>query len=793
MTRRRLYNPAQLTRGELKASFVARQNTLARMLSLIGEQPPGHPCQHMMIVGPRGMGKTTLGLRFLHEIEDTPELAVQWQPVAFHEENYEIGDLADFWLAALRHLAGATGDPRWADRAEALARDETDTYRCEGYALSALMDYCQESGKRLVLFVENIDIVFSQFRDEREAHALRAALIERSELLLLGSANTVFQAIRSRGEAFYEFFRLFILEGLGPEETRRVFAALSEREDPDRDPGRLETMRRLTGGNPRLLGLACRMLIESPLGSAFEDLERLIDEQTPYFKARIEELPVQARKVFHCLAEGWRPMLAREVSGAAKLSSSHASAQLKQLVNRGYARELRLSNEKRARYEVGDRFYNIYYLLRFSRGNRERLERLVAFLHDLFGPAAMRTMYPAALETLRAGGRPAGEASDLLAVLARRVAGDEGFEGREDWLREAVALAGPDEPATGEIGGIVEGRLAEAQGEVRIAFEKSPRDAAGWRSQGEALEKRGHYEEAVAAFERSAECAGPNDPPGVRHEAASALLAQGRVLCRLDRDDEAVASLGRVARYVHGSDPVEMRHTVVHALACEVILLRELERFDALTGIAPRAPDHVHPDDPPSLRHYASNLLAAVGSFLLLYDKKLREAEAALRTAVDLDSRNGQAWGLLARAIVHRDDDACLPEVAACIRRAVEAGLEDPAILFSSLILLANRGLLANSGAWAEALGWFEHALRAGGDDFRENARSDATDFLVRAAAAGHARRVRQVMENANLTEQLEPLWHAVRAELGEDLEPLPAEIMAAVADVRERFAAAGA
>ena len=434
MTRRRLYNPAQLTRGELKASFVARQNTLARMLDLIGEQPPGHPCQHMMIVGPRGMGKTTLGLRFLHEIEDTPELAAQWRPVAFHEENYEIGDLADFWLAALRHLAQATGDPRWANRAEALARDETDTYRCEGYALSALMDYCQESGKRLVLFVENIDIVFSQFRDEREAHALRAALIERSELLLLGSANTVFQAIRSRGEAFYEFFRLFILEGLGPEETRRVFAALSE-EDPDREPGRLETMRRLTGGNPRLLGLACRMLIESPLGSAFEDLERLIDEQTPYFKARIEELPVQARKVFHCLAEGWRPMLAREVSEAAKLSSSHASAQLKQLVNRGYARELRLPNEKRARYEVGDRFYNIYYLLRFSRGNRERLERLVAFLHDLFGPAAMRTMYPAALETLRA--RPARRGG----VRPARRPGPPRRRGRG--LRGARRLAAP--------------------------------------------------------------------------------------------------------------------------------------------------------------------------------------------------------------------------------------------------------------------------------------------------------------------------------------------------------------
>ena len=96
------------------------------------------------------------------------------------------------------------------------------------------------------------------------------------------------------------------------------------------------------GGNPRLLALACRLLIESPLGSAVEDLDRLIDEQTPYFKARIEDRPGQARKVFHCLSEGSKPLLAKEVAAAANLSSSHASAQLKQRLEKGYAREIRL-------------------------------------------------------------------------------------------------------------------------------------------------------------------------------------------------------------------------------------------------------------------------------------------------------------------------------------------------------------------------------------------------------------------------------------------------------------------
>ena len=73
MIRRRLYNPAQLTPGELKESFVAREETLTEMLRVIGGQMPGRPCQHMMLIGPRGMGKTTLGLRFLYGGRGRPE------------------------------------------------------------------------------------------------------------------------------------------------------------------------------------------------------------------------------------------------------------------------------------------------------------------------------------------------------------------------------------------------------------------------------------------------------------------------------------------------------------------------------------------------------------------------------------------------------------------------------------------------------------------------------------------------------------------------------------------------
>ena len=534
--RQRIYNPAQLTPEELKASFIARHETLALLLRLLVEQRPDHPCQHVLLVGPRGMGKTTLGLSFLQAVREDADLTAKWQPVPFPEESYEIGDLADFWLAALRHLTQATGEERWRNRADGLQSDERDPERLATYALAALLDFCEERGKRLILFVENLDLVFSQLSDEREIHALREALMGHAEILLLGSANAVFDKISSHGEPFYEFFRTVPLRGLQRDECRRLLHALADQESNqlsarlELEEGRLEAIRRLTGGNPRLLVLACRMLLESPLAPAFEDMERLIDEQTPYFKARIEELPPQARKVFHSLAKAWAPLLTREVAADAKLGSSHASSQLRQLIDKGMVQEVRLEGETRTRYEVSDRFYNLYYLLRFSRSGRSRLENLVDFLHQLFGPVGMRHTYEAALDALRKGALSQADISDWLNVLARLVAADKEYAGRESWLTGATKLIseklGEDSPFHRELATVVSterwdqpdmarvfyagvldalrGDAVRAEEAFRDVMATSPvRPRALQTALGFVIFQQGRFSEALKAYQRS--------------------------------------------------------------------------------------------------------------------------------------------------------------------------------------------------------------------------------------------------------------------------------------------------
>ena len=904
MIPKRIYNPAQLNPDELKASFVARHEKLESMLSILAEQKPGHPCQHVVLVGPRGMGKTTLGLRFLQEVRERSDLASDWQPVPFPEESYDITDLADFWAAALHHLTHATGDVRWEAKADAVVQDEAEPQRQAAYALAALLEYYQDSGKRLILFVENLDLVLEQLSDEREVHALRAALMEHPEIMVVGSANAVFDAIRSHGEPFYEFFRLIRLQGLDQEECNLLLEALVTADgtadlaqNMDQGRGRLETIRHLTGGNPRLLTLTCRLLIESPLGSAFEDLERLIDEQTPYFKASIEVLPVQARRVFHCLASAWVPMLTKEVSAAAKLNSSHASAQLRQLKEKGYVREIHLPDEKRGRYEVADRFYNIYYVLRFSRPGRERLARLVSFLHDLFGPTAMRSLYPATLEALRTKDMPTRDAADWLVVLAGYVGRDAEYSDRYEWWMNAVDLIerrGIDLSALEQVdaafdaGDSISAELSAANRGFALALRGKLKDAelvfgrlvedlpdspVGWigialtadnsesldraitgfgrwkananqtklrksrklswavsvaeckallklgRGQeaadvicgnlnlidrdepleslhsqaavlldcGQTLAKAGFSEQAQPLFLWIAELAEPSHPWEVRAISAQALLFVINGHVQAEQTEGLRAATQETLRLVRTDDPPDVKTTAIFALSAATGWFAVNGRASEALSYLKLISDYVRPIVQDEQRKTCAELLASA-AFRSLTGETIEPklAESMCRRATDIDPTCAAAWQGLAVAIQAEGSKSRHTEAESHARRAAEHAPDNCAVL------LTLSATLGSGGKLTEAIEVMEHALSIK-EGVPDELLGGITKSLMMLLVAGQAAKVKQLMESANLSERLEVLWHAVRAELGESIEPLPAEIFEAVKEVRPRIAEARA
>ena len=95
-----LYNPDVMSEYEIKRTFVARQPLIDDLVALIQRQPDGAGVQHVVIIAPRGMGKTTVLLMVIFAVRDS-SLAEHWQAVKFPEESYGIYDLADFWIEVL--------------------------------------------------------------------------------------------------------------------------------------------------------------------------------------------------------------------------------------------------------------------------------------------------------------------------------------------------------------------------------------------------------------------------------------------------------------------------------------------------------------------------------------------------------------------------------------------------------------------------------------------------------------------------------------------------------------------
>src|SRR6266849_8910844 len=98
-----VYNPQSLSKDEALAQFHARQAAYQSLMELLREERPSH----VLIIGTKGMGKTTLLQRVHYGVEDDPELNSRYLVLAFPEEQYNVNRLHSFLLNALDALADA--------------------------------------------------------------------------------------------------------------------------------------------------------------------------------------------------------------------------------------------------------------------------------------------------------------------------------------------------------------------------------------------------------------------------------------------------------------------------------------------------------------------------------------------------------------------------------------------------------------------------------------------------------------------------------------------------------------
>lgn len=389
-----IYNPGILSKDELVRLFVARRNLLQQIISdLRREKVKGIP-QHRLLVGARGMGKSTLLHRISYAVEDDPALSAVWIPLTFPEEQYNVARLSDLWLNCLDALSDALERSGKHDEAEALddiidglpGKNEEERSR---KALEALLGHAQRMGKRLLLLIDNIDLVLDRLA--KEHWTIREMLAKEDAPLLIGATSRPLEPTYVYEGAFYDFFKIDNLNKLQLEEMHGVLQTLStELKAPQvaellkSDPARIRVLYDLTGGNPRTTVLLFGVLAQGIDGDVRTDLERLLDQCTPLYKARFEELSNQAQQVVDALALHWDPATAAAVAERAHLDVNSVSSHLNRLSEQGIVEKVRLYPKKKTGFQLSERFFNIWYLMRASRRMRRKLIWLSRFLKSFY-------------------------------------------------------------------------------------------------------------------------------------------------------------------------------------------------------------------------------------------------------------------------------------------------------------------------------------------------------------------------------------------------------------------------
>jgi hypothetical protein len=383
------YNPDVMPPSEVKQTFVARAWLVDEILALADAQPEGAGVQHVLVVGPRGMGKTTL-LLMLEFSAQEGRLRTAWQAVRFNEESYAITDLADFWLTVINHLAAQPGCQALSTRARSIETDYRKSDDLAEATLALLRDWSRENQRRILILADNFDMILSQIGDDRQNSRLRDVLMNDGTFMLVGAASTYFGQARSYHQPLYNFFKLYNLDALDTAQVEDLLikrAALDARVNFTdvlrRNAARLRALEYFTAGNPRLVLMLYRIAAQAATIEVRQGLEKLLDEVTPYFKAKVELLPPQQRKILDHIAkltsetrEGQTP---KQIAQATRLPANQVSAQLRRMTTDGYVRTANLRGRE-SYYTLSEPLFAVWYQMRFGREARERVRWLVDFL-----------------------------------------------------------------------------------------------------------------------------------------------------------------------------------------------------------------------------------------------------------------------------------------------------------------------------------------------------------------------------------------------------------------------------
>ncbi len=406
-----LYNPLRQDPQELERLFVARRPLFERLYSEIESHLPNSVPQHQLIIGQRGMGKTTMLARLALELRKKRK---DFLPLSFWEEQHiEVDRLSVFWLNCLDSLAdaldeaGESSSAREIDKVVERIKVLTPEDECARAGKEAFSEANIKLGRRMVLFIDNFNLLLGRLK--KHDHVLRSFFTRQGAPIIVGAAITPPADFADYDAAFYDGFKPTLLHRLSLDETKDMIVRLADEygqqdavQNMWRELPRLSALRDLSGGNPRTSLLIYRLCAQGFSNDIYSDLEALLDETTPLFQSRFEQLSDQGQKLVARLARYWKPATAEAITEMTGFPRGTVSPLLGRLEEEGLVEKVSMYDperqdqpkqkrgglSKRLGYQLTERFFNIWIIMRSaSRRERAGIMCLSRFLESIYSPA----------------------------------------------------------------------------------------------------------------------------------------------------------------------------------------------------------------------------------------------------------------------------------------------------------------------------------------------------------------------------------------------------------------------
>ena len=249
------FTPSRTDPELLEAIFVQRESLLIDVLERIKDSAQSGNKHHMLLVGPRGIGKTHFVALVHNRVRNDPELTGAVR-IAWLNEDETTTSFVQLLMRIYRALVQDYADEfsaDWLDKLLGSPPNEVEP-RLEHFFVQAFQD------KTLLILVENLDALFDGLGDMGQKK-WRSFTQEHPFTSILATSQQLFQGVQSQNEVFFGFFAPIHLKPLELEDAIQLLSKVAKADEQSdlvaylatpEGRSRVRAIRHLAGGNHRI-------------------------------------------------------------------------------------------------------------------------------------------------------------------------------------------------------------------------------------------------------------------------------------------------------------------------------------------------------------------------------------------------------------------------------------------------------------------------------------------------------------------------------------------------------------